>query len=79
MTDLLEHRILNEQLIFHSSGTVSGYMNGKYEFYEEKLFINMTSNDGLITYEYNFYFSDDNNELILSETSMGAGLILNKI
>ena len=68
-----------EQLIFHSSGTVSGYMNGKYETYEEKLFINASSSDAITTYEYNFYFSDNNNELILSEASIGTSLILNKI
>ena len=68
-----------EQLIFHSSGTVSGHINGIYEVYEEILFINVSSGDALTTFEYNFYFSDNNTELILSEASIGTSLILNKI
>lgn len=68
-----------EQLAFHSSGTVSGYMDGKYEIYEERLFINMSFDNELISYEYNLYFSDNNNEVIISDVNTGKGLVLHKI
>ena len=43
-----------EQLIFHSSGTVSGHINGIYEVYEEILFINVSS-DFLKFFKYASY------------------------
>ena len=68
-----------KNLIFYSDDSVSGYFNGYYEIYQEKLFINKSVNEEVISYEYNFYFSDNDNELILSKAYTEEGLILNKI
>ena len=66
-----------ERLIFHSTGDISGYLNGNYEVVEDKLFINLSLTE--ITYEYNYCFSNNFETLTLSEINTGAGLILHKI
>jgi len=65
-----------EKLIFSSAGEVSGYYDGDYEIVEKILYINLSLND--ISYEYNYYFSNNYGALILSEIDTGIGLYLYK-
>ena len=68
-----------ENLVFSSDSSLSGFYNGVYETNQEKLFINISTNNDLTSYVYNYYFSNNNKELTLSEETSGAGMILTRI
>jgi len=68
-----------QQVEFCSNKTVNGYFEGNYEFTAKKIFINTTFNDEIITFQYSYFFSDNDDTLTISEIESGKGFILHKL
>ena len=67
-----------EQLVFFSNKTCSGFINGKYDFDSNKIFINTSNEISTTKLEYNYFFSDFYETLTLSNVDSNEGLILQK-